>query len=215
MQRAGTDDLEDVVGVLARAYVANPLICWALPDDATRENATRAWLRPSLARYLASGIVHAAYVGDRIVACAAWRPTVGLALVDGSSPPLVDGPSPLEALAALVGRARADEVVTAMSGTSTLAPRAPARYLNYLGVDPAHQRRGLGRALVRAGLEAADDEGVDTWLCTSDPTNEPFYARSGFTVTGRLPLGGGPVLAAMHRPRQAGSGSANQTTVSP
>lgn len=204
---ARTDDLEEVVAVLARAYTANPLICWALPDDATREESTRAWLRPSLAHYLEDGIVHAVRADGCVVACAAWRPATGLAPADGRRP--------ADALAALVGASRADEIGAAMSVTSALAPPSPAHYLNYLGVDPAHRRRGLGAALVRAGVQAADDDGVDAWLCTSDPTNEPFYTGFGFTVTGRRALGGGPVLAAMHRPRQAGAGSANQTTVSP
>ena len=53
-------DAPAVRTVLARAYRDNPLMVWALPDAATRDDACAAWLGPSVDRYLADGRVHVA-----------------------------------------------------------------------------------------------------------------------------------------------------------
>ena len=79
--------------MLARAYRDNPLMVWALPDAATREDACAAWLGPSVDRYLAGGRVHVARLDGAVVGVAAWR--------------LPDGPPVEASLPAPARRARA------------------------------------------------------------------------------------------------------------
>ncbi|WP_338869723.1 GNAT family N-acetyltransferase [Myxococcus stipitatus] len=58
-----------------------------------------------------------------------------------------------------------------------------------MAVHPSHQRRGLGRALLKAAAESARDAGLDVITLTTFlevPWNEPFYAGLGFT---RVPEG--------------------------
>jgi GNAT superfamily N-acetyltransferase len=199
VRAARSTDLTVIGTLLARAYDANPLIRWVFPDDETRASSTAAWLRPSIAQYLAVGVVHVAVADAAVVGVAAWRP------VGGVAPASL--PSPADALHRLVGRARAEAVLEALAGTRALAPATPAAYLNYLAVDPAHQGRGYGTRLVGAG------PAVDTWLGTTDPGNVPFYERLGYRTFATRTLGDGPLLRLMAREGQ--DGSANQTTVSP
>jgi len=57
-------------------------------------------------------------------------------------------------------------------------------YLMEVGVEPAQQGRGLGRALVQAGLSRADELHVPCYLETYNPTNLGFYGSLGFQVVG-------------------------------
>lgn len=56
-------------------------------------------------------------------------------------------------------------------------------HLQELAVDPAHGRRGIGSALVRAVIERASGMGLGGVSLTTFrhvPFNAPFYARLGF-----------------------------------
>ncbi|NVJ27935.1 GNAT family N-acetyltransferase [Myxococcus sp. AM011] len=53
-----------------------------------------------------------------------------------------------------------------------------------MAVHPSHQRRGLGRALLRAAAAHAREAGLSTLTLTTFldvPWNEPFYVGLGFT----------------------------------
>jgi len=183
-------DASAIRTVLARAYRDNPLMVWALPDAGTREDACAVWLGPSVDRYLAGGRVHVARLDGSLVGVAAWR------LPDG--PPVEPSlPTPADALALLVGRERADQVLASLGRASVLAPDEPAAYLNYLAVAPEHQGFGVGRRLLDAGVAQARGDGLRTYLATSDPRNVPFYERAGFVCVGGVDLGG-PRLTVLH-----------------
>ncbi|GEK21573.1 GNAT family N-acetyltransferase [Cellulomonas xylanilytica] len=208
LDHASAADSPAIRTVLARAYRTNPLMVWALPDDGTRQDACAAWLGPSVDRYLAVGRVHVARVAGRVVGVAAWR-------LPGAATPPESLPTPAGVLAALVGRARADGILSALGSAAPLAPGSPAAYLNYLAVDPDLQGRAIGRSLAEAGIGAADADGLGTYLGTTDPRNLPFYRRLGYVDAGAVPLGpDGPVLVVLHR-AQAAASSANHMTVSP
>nr|GAT51498.1 predicted protein [Mycena chlorophos] len=56
-------------------------------------------------------------------------------------------------------------------------------YLSLMFVDPAYQSRGIGKALLRWGLDQADAEGIPAYLEASDE-GLPLYQKSGFEVVG-------------------------------
>ncbi len=56
-------------------------------------------------------------------------------------------------------------------------------YLAVLGIDPPHQGRGLGSALLAPVLELCDREAVHAYLESSKERNVDFYSRHGFRVT--------------------------------
>ena len=56
-------------------------------------------------------------------------------------------------------------------------------YIDYLGVDPAHRRRGFGLTLVRAGVGALVDRGCERFGLTvreANPGARALYAALGF-----------------------------------
>jgi ribosomal protein S18 acetylase RimI-like enzyme len=55
-------------------------------------------------------------------------------------------------------------------------------YLAGIGVEPSAQRRGIGSALLRPGLDAADAAGLPAGLLTNSERNLSFYERHGFRV---------------------------------
>ena len=67
-------------------------------------------------------------------------------------------------------------------GRARHAPE-PHWYLYLLGVEPARQGRGVGRALLAPTLARADAGGVPCYLETQNSRNVGFYERLGFRVT--------------------------------
>lgn len=111
------------------------------------------------------------------------------------------------ALGPEAARLAGDRAAQAAAAEDALAPHRPAEptwFLGTVGVRPAAQGRGLGRAVLAPGLQAAAAEGVVAYLETSLPDNVRFYARLGFEVTAQVPLPAGPTTWAMIRPPGAG-----------
>ncbi|GCD48210.1 GNAT family N-acetyltransferase [Streptomyces paromomycinus] len=95
---------------------------------------------------------------------------------------------------------RADFSAQAEAAMGPHRPTEPVWFLGSVGVDPGRQGQGLGGAVIRPGLEAAEQAGVPAFLETSDERNVRFYERLGFEVTADYPLpGGGPRTWAMTR----------------
>lgn len=60
-------------------------------------------------------------------------------------------------------------------------------------VDPSHQRKGLGRQLVRYGQALADQDGVSASLIASE-AGDLLYVSCGFQAVGRMQEGEGNPL---------------------
>lgn len=81
-----------------------------------------------------------------------------------------------------------------------LHPVAPHYYLEFVGTDPDHRGRGLGRAMLEPVLERADREGVGAYLENSKESNLAFYSRFGFEVVREMThRRGGPPMWLMWR----------------
>jgi GNAT superfamily N-acetyltransferase len=79
-----------------------------------------------------------------------------------------------------------------------------APHVEEIDVDPAHGRRGIGRALLETALAWAREAGhrrVTLTTFREIPWNEPFYASAGFR--GLEPHEIGPELAALVRDETA------------
>jgi GNAT superfamily N-acetyltransferase len=79
----------------------------------------------------------------------------------------------------------------------------PHVYLWYIGVEPGHQGRGIGRALMADLHQRADDLGVPTYLETGTRPNIDFYRSLGYELEGELRLPDGLTLWPMERPAEA------------
>jgi len=72
-------------------------------------------------------------------------------------------------------------------------------YLPMIGVDPAHQRKGCGAALLRETLRQCDRDHLPAYLESSNPANINLYQRHGFEVRGTIRVGSPPPLFPMLR----------------
>jgi ribosomal protein S18 acetylase RimI-like enzyme len=78
-------------------------------------------------------------------------------------------------------------------------PSTPSHYLFSMGVDPAHQGRGLGSAMLAEGLRRCDAAGEPAYLEATSPNSRRLYARHGFEVVGEIQLPDGPCMWPMWR----------------
>lgn len=70
----------------------------------------------------------------------------------------------------------------------------PRWYLMAPGVDPPHQRRGYGRALVRSGIQRASGDNKPIYLEAETDAIATFYDKLEFEVLGEM------TIEAIHMP---------------
>jgi ribosomal protein S18 acetylase RimI-like enzyme len=76
-------------------------------------------------------------------------------------------------------------------------------YLPMIGVDPAHQRKGFGSALLQHGLARCDRENKLAYLESTSPGSVRLYQRLGFELLGTIQVGSSPELFPMLRKPRA------------
>ena len=185
---ATAEDVPAALRTLTRAFADYPFTRHVVAAEGHHERVRR-FQELFLTRI---GLPHGrVWVTDEVDAVAVWTtpeqdPTPGFTEI---------GPE----LTELAGD-RAPASASAQSALEPHRPKEPAWFLATVGVNPASQGRGLGRAVIRPGLEAAERAGFLAFLETSDAGNVKFYRRLGFTVTADLALpDGGPRTWCMSR----------------
>lgn len=186
---AGGAERERVAAMLGRAFADDPAMRWIFPDVADR--ATRL---PRLFALLfdedAAGM---RLMTENAEAATLWRPpgapTTGIATMLRHAWPL------WRALGANLPRA-----LRLANAVEAHMPSGDFWYLHLAGCDPAAQGRGLGGAVVRAGLNRVARR-FPAYLETATERNLGFYQALGFAVTNEWTVsGGGPRFWSMHRP---------------
>ena len=158
-----------------RAFDADPVATYLLRSDAGRtrgfELCFGAFLRHATMPHGET------WIAEGGMGAALWTPPgrwdVGLRSA------LAMGPSLLRA----VGLSRAVRVAAAANRVQRKHPVAPHFYLFAIGVDPDHQGRGIGGALLAAVLGRCDAEKIPAYLEASTPDNRRLYERHGFRAT--------------------------------
>lgn len=94
------------------------------------------------------------------------------------------------------------DLMTIMEQMGKYHPDEPHWYLPLIGVDPAHQGRGHGNALMTHALLQCDREQSFAYLESTNPRNITLYRRHGFEALGQIQVGSSPPLVPMlRRPR--------------
>ncbi|HEX5996298.1 MAG TPA: GNAT family N-acetyltransferase [Jiangellales bacterium] len=166
-------DRGPVIGSLVAAFANDPVLQYLFPDRATYP------------RYAAAFFGH--LFDKRVHQKTIW--TIGR----GASVAMWDAPAAKDASAATEGPP--DDTLAAQLPTAALArvnaygkavhaamPSTPYWYLGVLGTHPDHAGRRLGRAVMRAGLRRAAEDGLPAILETSNPANVEVYRRAGWEV---------------------------------
>ena len=174
--RLGRGERKQASRLLARAFADDPIITHFLYDRLRRRIAFPAFFGAVLEELLPSGHVYAAHQRGALIGVAAWKPPQT---------------QELDAAAQLAA-ARQQRVVRMMfpyasqnlfKGFATLERFHPSEahwYLAFVGVEPAIQSRGIGRALLAPVLKLADQSNTLCYLETPFPRTHEFYERLGF-----------------------------------
>lgn len=186
---ASLTDWRQLGDITAEAFSEDPINRWIFGNDV----AIRATFR-QLARdiYLPHGICH--IIGDE--AATMW------AMSDARQ-----GLSPFQTLRlawSLVtkgSRGAARRAIRAGEIMDENHPTDPHLYLFTIGTRKDARGTGLGKAILRPMLDAADRAGLPCYLENSNPANSGFYMSHGFERMKLFEVGdGSPPMEAMWRP---------------
>ncbi|WP_085944873.1 GNAT family N-acetyltransferase [Actinoalloteichus spitiensis] len=184
-------DVPAIGRVLASAFSDYPFLRHTIAADDHAERVRRGQELMVRRIGLPHGRVWVAEDGGNVVGAAAW------------TTPDTDLEAAFGPVAAEVGELAGDRAGIAAAVEEALAPYRPAEpawFLATIGIDPSRQGRGVGGALLRPGLVAAEEAGSVAFLETSDERNVRFYQRHGFRVVAEVELpAGGPRTWAMRR----------------
>jgi GNAT superfamily N-acetyltransferase len=192
-RRAARADADGVATTLALAFAGDPVWgAWAFGDIA--DPAARVC--PSIefwGPFVTAAIKHAgAWMTPAFEAVALWVPP---------ATPEMDADDEAAA-AAVIERVCGSRAALVLEGFDRFVETRPAAdhwYLSLLATHPDHRGNGLGMALVADRLRSIDDEGLPSYLESTNPANLPRYSARGFEQIGGFDLPEGPRVDTMWR----------------
>ncbi|HVL88656.1 MAG TPA: GNAT family N-acetyltransferase [Actinomycetota bacterium] len=193
------DRVTTAAEIQGRAFFDDPLFAYVFPDLSERRNAL-PWLMGVGLRYgISFGEVHTN--AGEMRAHAVWLPP-GRTDVDQDGMHVSgfgDAPSVMSAASITRFGAFLEQVGPVHA---QLMPD-PHWYLMILGVDPPHQGKGIGGAMMQSVLARADADRLPCYLETAQERNVGFYRRFGFEVVNEHWIGddGPRVWMMTRRPR--------------
>lgn len=196
VRSATGDDVEACAAVLARAFQDDPGTIVIEPDAERRRAIFPAFFRTFVIASLASG-------GDLVVpegevsGIASWfgpdsHAPADAAMAEAGMAQVVEafGPATTQRMAEMTGELERQHEAR-MTG--------PHMRLEFFGVDPAAQGRGIGGALMEHGHRRADALGLPCYLETFTDENVRYYQHRGYRVIGTYHVGEGVPVHAMRR----------------
>lgn len=179
-------EVDRAVSVQVMAFSADPTIRALWPEP-------NAYLRhfPDLVMAFGGGAFShgSAHVLEPFLGAALWLPP-------GVSP---DGPALEKLIRETVAEPSRSQFLAVVEQMDACHPPHTHWHLAFLGVDPAHQHRGIGDVLLSQTLARVDDQHVHAYLESSNPANVPFYRHHGFEVIREIRVGDFPPVIPMVR----------------
>lgn len=177
---------QQVIDTIVLAFSSDPVIRWLYPTPIDYLRHFPEFVRIYGGKAFDHGTAH--YLHD-FAAAALWLP------------PDVH-PNEDEFVALLqqsLPEERQEQALSVLEQLDSYHPTEPFWHLPTIGVDPRHQRKGHGSALMKYALDTCDREGEVAYLESSNPLNISLYARHGFEILGMIQEGTMPPLIPMVR----------------
>jgi GNAT superfamily N-acetyltransferase len=188
--RAGPERLDVLASTFGRAFVNEPMMLWPMGLRGEVVDRLTRCFRYFLEEALELGVVWEVADGE---GAAVWvSPEQGHAWKAAD-------PWNQASIGALTddGGRRYDDF---WAWVDSRTPDEPLWLLDSIAVSPPCQGRGLGSALIAAGLTRAAAAGLPAFLSTGTRSNVDVYVRSGFRVVDEADApGGGPHIWFMRR----------------
>ncbi len=182
-------DEDAAIDTIVLAFAADPATRWTWPQSRQYLAAMPRMARAFGGRAFAQGGAYGTHDGAGV---ALWLP-----------PGVHSDEAALEAvIQSTAAPAILDDLSATFEQMAKFHPREPHWYLPLIGVDPAHQGKGHGAALMSYALAYCDRDHAPAYLESTNPRNIPLYRRHGFEALGTIQVGAGPTLVPMlRRPR--------------
>jgi ribosomal protein S18 acetylase RimI-like enzyme len=205
-QRLAPGQEQAAIAVLGRAFNDDALTRFLAPDDRTVLRFMPAFGALVIKYCQRHGEV---WTAPDVTGVAAWLPP-------GKTSPSIAGMLQAGLPKVILrlgwgGMQRLNEVIEYAEKVHKQVVPGPHWYLWGLGVDPAHQRQGIGGQLIQPVLGRADATGLPCYLETQVETNLAFYRKHGFDVVSAGATKGGLPMWCMLRPPQANGLSASSS----
>ena len=172
------EQTETAIGVLARAFVTNPVHVAAFGPSNLESN--NVFFRIGLV--VMKGGKFVATDGSRILGVVHWvrSPACQFSAFEKlrMMPRMVSG----------LGLSSALKVISWVSTWSRHDPSEPHSHLGPIGVEPEAQGQRVGSTLMEKYCAELDRTGMAGYLETDRPENVEFYRRFGFVVTETAPV---------------------------
>lgn len=184
-------------GVLAEAFLGDPLCALMLPFKRSRLRTLATFYRPYCALAARCGRLYGA--GEPLQGAAIWIPPGqdGMSISVKAAAAFV----PLLASWYPIGWLRARPVLRAQAELHSRHAGADHYYLDNIGVAASARGQGLASLLVRPFLETADQAGVAAYTDTFLEANVALYENFDFRCVERRTVGDtGVSIWALRRP---------------
>ena len=181
---AAKRDRNALASLLAKAFIDEPAMSWMVPNEEDRRRTFDRFFRAIVAGSLRNGIV--LHTPDNR-AVTLWR------LPDQPSPSLYETLTGLPYMLPLLRCAGAKAKLMS-EAVRQHWPRVPFRYLQFAGVEPGYQGKGMGGAVIKSGLTLAQKAGDPVYLETAKPQNVALYQALGFEIIDEWTIDGSPLV---------------------
>ncbi len=186
IKMAKIGDQESILDSMTCAFVQEPVFRWIYPEPQQYLAGIRGYVQAFGGRAFLHNT--AFYIGDFFGAALWLSPGI-----------LPDEEGVLNAFNKNVSKERIEKVHELIEQMGKFHPTDPVWHLAVLGVDIAHQRNGIGGALLRHTLEFIDKEERVCYLEASSSENIPLYERYGFEAIGKIQIEDVPPVTPMIR----------------
>lgn len=183
--RATPIDAPALGAMLARAFHDDPVFGWVVRDSDARRERLPLLFAAFAEAYLSH---HETYVAGDDVGAALWAPP-------GSEPIPADRAGEFKkGLADALNNEDLDRGLRIQELLEAHHPEQPCFYLQFMGVVPEHQGRGLGSQLLTTVLKRCDAATTPAYLEATSPDNRRLYERHGFETLDEIAVPGGPPM---------------------
>jgi ribosomal protein S18 acetylase RimI-like enzyme len=185
VRKATLDDLSILVPLVARAFHPQPLTCWLLGKN---DKALKRGQRLIELEFEKALPYHLTYTTHGLHGAALWHPP------DKKLELRHDLIWSLNSAAAIGLSLRTISHIITGLRLALQEPKQSHYYLAILGVDPEAQGKGIGSALIQAGLAICDKDKRPAYLVTDTESAVRFYKRHGFRVRNEIPASGSALI---------------------
>jgi ribosomal protein S18 acetylase RimI-like enzyme len=189
VKTATASDEGPAIAVVVLAFSADPAARWTWPDPQQYLRHFPRFVQAFGGNAFAHG---SAYYVDGYAGAALWLPPEVHA----------DEDMLITLLQRTVSEQMQKDAFAVFEQMGRYHPREPHWYLPLIGVDPSHQGKGYGSALLQHALISCDRNHTLAYLESTNPRNIPLYERHGFTLLGTIQVGTSPPLFPMLRKPQ-------------